>query len=96
MRSSAGLPRQRPCNREFSLEAAGQIRDKHSPSPLASHLVSDSEELRVIVYQGDSGFIALCPVYPGVTGEGPTREACVEDLQRKIELLRSTPSQAEG
>ena len=58
--------------------------------------VSDSEELRVIVYQGDGGFVALCPVFPGVTGEGPTREACVEDLQCKIELLRSASSEAEG
>jgi predicted RNase H-like HicB family nuclease len=48
--------------------------------------VSDSEELRVIVYEGDGGFVAICPSYPGITGEGPTREACVENLQRNIEL----------
>lgn len=57
--------------------------------------MSDSEELRVIVYQGDGGYVALCAVYPGVTGEGPTREACVEDLQRNIELLRSASAEAE-
>lgn len=48
--------------------------------------MSDSEELRVIVYEGDGGFVAICPSYPGITGEGPTREACVENLQRNIEL----------
>ena len=48
------------------------------------------------MYQGDGGFVALCAVYPGITGEGPTREACVEDLQRNIELLRSGSSESEG
>jgi len=65
------------------VNSAITIRTTQTPcSPLS---VSDSEELRVIVYQGDGGYVALCPSYPGMTGEGPTREDCVADLQRNIE-----------
>lgn len=56
---------------------------------------SGPEEIRVIVYEGDGAFVALSPSFPGVTGVGPTREASIEALQRKIRAKAEEP-QAEG
>jgi hypothetical protein len=45
---------------------------------------ADAGEIREIVYEGDGAFVALSPSFPGVTAEGPTREASIEALRRKI------------
>lgn len=50
--------------------------------------MADEETARVIVYETDGWFMALCPDYPGITGDGPTRDACVADLTAKIEQSR--------
>jgi len=62
---------------------------------VASVSESGSGEIRVIVYEGDGGFVALSPSYPGVTGEGPTREASIEALQRNIRASAEGP-QSDG
>lgn len=45
-----------------------------------------AEEFNVTVYQTTDGwFMALCNDFPGITGEGRTRDECVADLTRNIE-----------
>ncbi|MEM7011666.1 MAG: hypothetical protein AAF585_09300 [Verrucomicrobiota bacterium] len=44
-----------------------------------------SQEAKAIVYETDGWFMALCNDFPGVTGEGKSREECIADLTRKIE-----------
>lgn len=43
------------------------------------------EEIKAIVYETDGWFMALCTHFPGVTGEGRSRDECISDLTAKIE-----------
>jgi len=44
------------------------------------------KEIEVTIIQADEHtFLALCNQYAGLTGEGPTQEAAVEDLTAKLQ-----------
>ena len=43
------------------------------------------QEAKAIVYETDGWFMALCNDFPGITGEGKTRDSCIADLTQKIE-----------
>ncbi len=53
-----------------------------------------STETKAIVYETDGWFMALCNDYPGITGEGTSRDECIADLTTKIEqhLAQNTAS----
>ncbi len=54
-----------------------------------------SQEIKATVIQADeSSYLAVANEFPGLTGEGASKEACVADLTRKIEAYLSTQSQA--
>ena len=58
-----------------------------------------SQEAKATVYETDGWFMALCNEFPGVTGEGRTRDECIADLTRNIEALLETdtaPAEAVG
>ncbi|MFT5466503.1 MAG: putative RNase H-like HicB family nuclease [Verrucomicrobiales bacterium] len=46
-----------------------------------------AQEIKAIVYETDGWFMALCNDFPGVTGEGRTREVCIADLTEKIQAI---------
>ena len=56
------------------------------------------QEAKAIVYQTDGWFMALCNDYPGITGQGKSREECIEDLTRQIEshIRKQKPTKAVG
>ena len=49
------------------------------------------QEAKAIVYETDGWFMALCNDFPGVTGEGRTREDCIADLTSKIQAVIDRP-----
>ena len=57
-----------------------------------------AHEAKAIVYETDGWFMALCNDFPGVTGEGKTREDCIADLTSKIQAIvdRSTEPQPQA
>ncbi len=60
-----------------------------------------SQETKAIVYETDGWFMALCNDFPGITGEGRSRDECVANLTEKIEqhlettYTASEPSKAQ-
>ena len=48
-------------------------------------------EYRAIIYQTEGWFMSLCPELPGVTGQGRSRDECLESLEKAIREATDTP-----
>ena len=44
-------------------------------------------EFTAIIERDDKWFIAYCPEVPGANGQGYTKEECLENLRKAIDLI---------
>ena len=57
------------------------------------------KQFTAVVHRGESGeggFWATCLEVPGANGQGETKEECLADLKKAIQLLAGTKREASG
>jgi predicted RNase H-like HicB family nuclease len=54
------------------------------------------KEFRAIIERDGEWFIGYCPEIPGANGQGRTKEACLADLRRAVELILNDRQEGSG